>query len=160
MIILGIDPGLADTGYGIIVKDKNNLSLIDYGCITTKPKDAFAKRLGYISAGLEKIIKKHKPKKIAVEEIFFCKNVKTALLVGQARGAIIVTCNSYKIPVYEFTPLEVKQAITGYGKASKFQIQQMVKIILRLHEIPRPDHASDALAIAICCANTIQYIKH
>lgn len=156
MIILGIDPGLAGTGYGVIRKEKNNLSLIAYGCIQTHKKNAFPKRLGIISLELNKIIKKYKPDCAAIEELFFCKNVKTALLVGQARGAIIVTLDFSQIPMYEHTPLEVKQAITGYGRADKSQIQEMVKIILKLKTIPTPDHAADALAIAITCAHTIQ----
>lgn len=157
MIILGIDPGLSDTGYGIIQKNNNKLALIGYGCITTDKSNKFQNRLGAISKELKKIIQKFKPDIAAVEELFFCKNVKTALLVNQARGAIIVTLDSAHTPMYEYTPLEVKQAITGYGKASKFQIQQMVKALLGLKVIPAPDHAADALAIAICCAHTIQF---
>ena len=155
-IILGIDPGLASTGYGIIRKEKNNLILVDYGCIQTGKTLSFSDRLGIISKELKKVAKRYKPSVAAIEELFFCKNVKTALLVGQARGAIIVTLNSMKIPAHEFTPLEIKQAITGYGKADKAQIQEMVKIILRLKTVPSPDHAADALATAITYAHTIQ----
>ncbi len=156
MIILGIDPGLADTGYGIIKKYKDSLSLIDYGCITTRAGENFSQRIGDITKELGKIIQTHKPKIAAIEELFFCKNVKTALLVGQARGAAIVACYFKRVPVCEYTPLEVKQSITGYGRAEKRQVQEMVKIILRLKNIPEPDHAADALAIAICCAHTIK----
>jgi len=155
-IILGIDPGLSDTGYGIIQQENKGLQLIDYGCIRTHKTLDFSDRLGIISEELKKIAKKYKPSVAAVEELFFCKNVKTALLVGQARGAIVVTLNGMAIPIHGFTPLEIKQAITGYGKADKRQVQEMVKIILRLKTIPSPDHAADALAAAITYAHTIQ----
>jgi crossover junction endodeoxyribonuclease RuvC len=153
-IILGIDPGFATTGYGLIVKDSGKIKLIDFGCIITPAKDDFIVRLKKIHEDLTKIIKKFRPEIMAVEELFFCKNVKTALDVGQARGVIILAAIENQLPLYEFTPLQVKQAITGYGRADKKQIQKMVKIILNLKEIPQPDDAADALAIAICGANS------
>lgn len=153
--ILGIDPGIADTGYGVIQKDKSgNLSCIDYGSIKTKAGTEMAGRLEIINKELAKIIKKYKPNLIAVEQLFFCKNAKTALIVGQARGVVMLTASQNKIPIVEFTPLQVKQAVSSYGKASKMQVQKMVKLLLNLNEIPKPDDAADALAIAICAANS------
>lgn len=154
-IILGIDPGLSNTGFGIITIDgKHSLSMVGCGCITTKKNIDFAKRLGDITKHVENIIKKHSPTLVAIESLFFYKNVSSALKVGEAKGAVIAMCNHFHIPVHEYTPLEIKQSITGYGKADKKQIQHMVKIILRLSAIPKPDHAADALAIAICCAHS------
>ncbi len=159
MIIFGIDPGLATTGYGVIkTKIKSQkIELIDFGCIITKSEFSDDKRLEKIYKELKKIVKKHKPAKIAVEELFFAKNVKTALKVGEARGVILLVAREVKVPVFEFTPLEVKLAITGYGRASKQQMQKMIKNLLGLKEIPKPDDVADALAVAICCANTLIY---
>ncbi|MFH1412424.1 MAG: crossover junction endodeoxyribonuclease RuvC [bacterium] len=154
MIILGIDPGIADTGYGVIEKQGNELINIDYGSIKTPAKTDMGKRLDSINKELKKIIKKHKPDLIAIEQLFFCKNVKTALIVGQARGVILLTCEQQKVPTTEFTPLQVKQAVAAYGGAGKMQVQKMVKILLKLEDIPKPDDAADALAIAICAANS------
>ena len=154
-VILGIDPGIADTGYGLIQVDKSgNLTCLDYGSIKTKAKMELADRLELINIELTKIIKKYKPQLIAVEQLFFCKNVKTALVVGQARGVILLTAKQNEVLITEFTPLQVKQAVAAYGQASKIQVQKMVKILLNLKELPRPDDAADALAIAICAANT------
>ena len=156
-LILGIDPGIADTGYGIIQKDKsNNLSCIDYGSIKTLAKIEMPERLEIINKELSKIIKKYKPNLIAVEQLFFCKNVKTALAVGQARGVVMLTARQNRIPTVEFTPLQVKQAVAAYGQASKLQVQKMVKLLLNLPELPKPDDAADALAIAICAANSVK----
>jgi len=154
-IILGIDPGLATTGFGIIKKDKDKLMLVDYGCITTRAGLANEKRLQHINEELNKIIKKYKPDCLAVEQLFFCKNVKTALAVGQARGVILLTASQNRLPIYEYTPLQVKQAISAYGRADKQQVQKMVKLLLQMDKIPTPDDAADALAVAICCANSI-----
>ena len=158
MTILGIDPGTATTGYGVIknftYKKRKHLKAVDYGCIKTQSSLSDGKRLEIIYKNIIKIIKKHKPNKIAVENLFFCKNIKTATTVGQAKGVILLAANRMKIPYFEYTPLQVKQAVTSYGRAEKFQIQKMVKVILRLKEIPKPDDAADALAIAICCAHT------
>jgi crossover junction endodeoxyribonuclease RuvC len=158
-IILGIDPGIADTGYGVIKKNGHELICLDYGSIKTKAKTELADRLEIINIELNKIIKKYKPDLTAVEELFFCKNVKTALIVGQARGVILLTAKQNKIPVVEFTPLQVKQAVSTYGRAEKIQVQRMVKLILNLKELPGPDDAADALAVAICAANSF-YITH
>lgn len=150
MIILGIDPGLAKTGYGLVAAEKNNLKLIAYGCVATPAKAPFDSRLKKIHLELGKIIKKFRPTIFAIEKIFFCKNVKTAIEVGHARGVAILTAAEHNLKIREFTPLEVKQTITGYGRAEKQQMQKMVKALLNLIEIPKPDDAADALAIAIC----------
>ena len=153
--ILGIDPGIADTGYGIIRTGNNGqLDCLGYGSIRTKAKNQLPDRLETISKELNKVIKKYKPQLAAVEQIFFCKNVKTALTVSHARGIIILTARQNKIQVVEFTPLQVKQAVAAYGQASKIQVQKMVKLILNLRQLPKPDDAADALAIAICASNT------
>lgn len=150
-VILGLDPGLADTGYGLIIKKKNQLALITYGSIKTDSKTPFIERLESIYQQLTKIIKKYQPQQIAIEQLFFCKNVKTALLVGQARGVCLLTAKLFNLPCFEFTPLQVKQSLTGYGQADKKQVGQMVKILLNLKSLPQPDDAADALAIAITC---------
>ncbi len=156
-IILGIDPGIADTGYGVIQIKGHELICLDYGSIKTKAKTELGERLEIINKELNKIIKKYKPNLISVEQLFFCKNVKTALVVGHARGVIILTAKQNKVPTVEFTPLQVKQAVSSYGQASKMQVQKMVKLLLNLKEIPRPDDAADALAVAICAANINKY---
>lgn len=131
------------------------MELLDYGIITTEAKINFPQRLEKINQDLQKIITKFKPDYFAVENIYFCKNVKTALLVGQARGVILFTCMASHKPIYEFTPLQIKQAITTYGRAEKKQIQAMVKILLKLNSLPQPDDAADALACAITCAHNL-----
>ncbi len=151
--ILGIDPGIADTGFGIIKNEGNKLICLDYGSIKTKAKTELADRLEIIHKELNNIIKKHKPNLIAVEQLFFCKNIKTALVVGHARGVVLLAAKQNKLPFKEFTPLQVKQAVTTYGQAGKTQVQKMVKLLLNLKELPKPDDAADALAIAICAAN-------
>lgn len=154
MIILGIDPGIADTGFGVIEIDKkNNLSCLEYGSIKTSPKENLSTRIEKLFVDLNGIIKKYKPKIISVEELFFNKNVKTALIVGQARGVVLLAAKMSGAKLMEFTPLQVKQAVSAYGRADKGQIQRMVKMILGLDQIPRPDDAADALAIAICASN-------
>jgi len=153
MIILGIDPGFARTGYGVVEEKNKNLRMLDYGCLSTPAGLIFEKRLKKIYEGLIDLIKKHKPDVCAVEKIFFCKNTKTAIDVGQARGVVILTAAEKNLKILEFTPLQVKQSITGYGKAEKGQIQKMVKILLNLKEIPKPDDAADALALAIVGSN-------
>lgn len=148
MIILGIDPGLAITGYAIIEKNGSKFEMIDYGCILTKKDKKLEFRLFEISKKLEKIISKYKPNKIAIEQLFFCKNAKTAMVVGQARGVILLIATKNNLPIFEFTPLQIKQTVSGYGKADKRQVQKMIQIILNLKELPKPDDAADALAIA------------
>ena len=155
-IILGIDPGLADTGYGLIKKHGQEIKLITYGSLKTSAKENFINRLNDIHISLLKIIKRYQPNLVAVEQLFFCKNVKTALLVGQARGVCLLTIAEQNLPIYEFTPLQIKQALTSYGKADKQQVAQMVKLLLNLNKIPGSDDATDALATAITCAHTIK----
>jgi len=153
-VILGIDPGLAITGYGLISINKRNIKLLDYGVITSGAKDAFGSRLHHLYQELTKIIKKYRPDEVAIEELFFAKNAKTALKVGQARGVAYLAAWQSKSIVREFTPLQVKQAITGYGFAPKQQIQRMIKLLLALKTVPKPDDVADALAIALCSAQT------
>ncbi|MFC1651611.1 crossover junction endodeoxyribonuclease RuvC [Patescibacteria group bacterium] len=150
MIILGIDPGTAALGYGLIQGDKDNLKLIKYGCVKTESKQAMPFRLHIIHKEIKKLMQKYKPDQLAVEEIFFAKNSKTALKVGQARGVILLLGAEHRIPVFDYTPLQVKQSVTAYGRADKQQVQKMVQAILKLKEIPEPDDAADALAVAIC----------
>ncbi len=154
-IILGLDPGIADTGVGIIKKEGHRLSSVFYTSIKTAAKSPLADRLSLLNTELDKLIKKYRPQIISVEELFFCKNIKTALVVGQARGVLLLTAKQNGLPIVEFTPLQVKQAVSSYGKAGKQQVQKMVKLILNLKELPRPDDAADALAVAICAANSI-----
>lgn len=157
MIILGIDPGTAIVGYGIILKERSKLALLDYGAVTTEKTLEQAGRLFVIKKEIEKIIKKYKPRVMAVEELFFFKNLKTAITVAEARGVLLVTGKAAGLHVCEFTPLEVKVATVGYGRAEKRQVQKMVKVILNLKEIPEPDDAADALAIAICAAHSLNF---
>jgi crossover junction endodeoxyribonuclease RuvC len=151
--ILGIDPGFAITGYGVLELEGGKFTCLDYGCIETKCGENFSARLQSLHHLLTKVIKKYRPDCAAVEEIFFAKNLKTAIKVSQARGVILLTLINNKIPALEFTPLQVKQAISTYGRADKKQVQQMVKLILNLKVTPQPDDAADALAIAIAAAN-------
>ncbi len=154
-IILGIDPGLATLGYAFITHEKEP-RLISCGCIETKAGDEFNKRLNTIHKELTYLIKKYKPSFASVEKLYFCKNVKTAMDVGHARGVIILTLSEAMLPIYEYTPLQIKLAITSYGKADKRQIAEMVKIALKLKAIPKKDDTSDALAIALTCGYQIR----
>ena len=156
-IILGIDPGIADTGYGFIKVNGSRLECLAYGSIKTPAKEDFSLRLQTLHKELAALIKKYKPERAAMEQLFFNKNVKTALIVGQARGVAVLTIGLAKVPVIDFTPGQVKQAVSAYGQASKLQVQKMVKLILNLKELPQPDDAADALAVAICGANHRQY---
>lgn len=159
MIILGLDPGTTIVGYGIIEKTQNTLRCIDYGTIKspmTQNRDKFLN----IHNKLNELIKKHRPDAAVIEKLFFFKNLKTAIAVSEARGVLILTCVLNHIPLQEYTPLQIKQAVTGYGKADKQQVQKMVKIILNLGAIPKPDDAADALAAAICRANTNNDLFH
>jgi crossover junction endodeoxyribonuclease RuvC len=154
MIILGIDPGTATTGFGIIEKGKK-LKCLAYGLIQTSSSLPAAERLKILNNKLNKLIKKYKPGALAVENIYFFKNLKTAMPVSQAKGVILLTAAKKNIPVYEFTPLQAKMTVVGYGRAEKKQVQEMVKILLNLEKTPRPDDAADALAIAICCVKAL-----
>jgi len=154
LIILGIDPGIATMGYGILNSEKGKIEAVDYGVVITPKEENTPVRLAMLEKGLNSIIEKYKPDEIAIEELFFNKNVKTAIVVAQARGAILLTCIKRCERLYEYTPLQIKQGLTGYGRADKNQIQQMVKILLNLKNIPKPDDAADALAVALCHAHT------
>lgn len=159
MLILGIDPGTATTGYGMIRKNKNvklknkdGVSCLGYGVIKTDPSFSDGERLQKIHGEISRLINRYKPEILAVENVYFFKNLKTAFPVSQAKGVILLAAAIKKIRVYEFTPLQVKMAVTGYGRAEKKQVQKMVKVLLHLEEIPRPDDAADALAIALTCS--------
>lgn len=159
MIILGIDPGLASMGYGLISfnkRAKKKLRLIKYGCITTDKGLASEQRLKLIYNQIDKIIREHKPKALIVEKLFFFKNAKTAIPVSQAKGVILLVGAKKKIPVYELTPLETKMKIVGYGWAEKTQMQEMIKKLLKLKDIPQPDDAADALGLAISGAYLLE----
>ena len=151
MLTLGIDPGTATTGYGLVQeKDDGSLAVVDYGVILTSSEKEMPDRLLDLFRQLQQIILLHHPESGAVEKLYFARNVTTALSVGQARGVILLAFAEIGLPVYEFTPLEVKQAVAGYGGADKNQVQQMVRALLGLKDIPHPDDAADALAVAIC----------
>ncbi|MCX8129381.1 MAG: crossover junction endodeoxyribonuclease RuvC [Clostridia bacterium] len=150
MVIMGIDPGFAITGYGIVKYEGNKFSVIDYGAITTASSMVLPHRLLHLNDRLEEIIARYKPDAISVEELFINKNLKTALNVGHGRGVAILAAAKSGVEVFEYTPLQVKQSVVGYGRAEKAQMQQMIKVILNLPAIPKPDDVADALAVAVC----------
>ena len=154
MIILGIDPGFALTGYGVIDYTGNRLKMLEYGVISTKAGEKFSSRLLQIDAGIKALADKYHPDACAIEELFFNNNVTTAISAAQGRGVALTAAAGKGIPVYEYTPLQVKQNVVGYGRAEKKQVQTTVKMLLKLDTLPKPDDASDALAIAICHANS------
>ncbi len=156
MIILGLDPGFARLGYGVIEKRRHSLEHIAHGLIETRSNQIHMTRLLYIEKMLTRILKQYQPEIVAVEELFIYKNVKTAIKVGEARGVIMLTLGKQKKEAREFTPLQVKQALTGYGRADKGQMQKMAQSILHMSQIPDSDDAADALAVAICCAHTFR----
>ena len=149
MLILGLDPGFAMTGYGLVDSVANRLSMVKYGAITTPAGMPFTQRLLAIRNELTDLIREYKPDAAAIEELFFNSNTTTAIKVAQGRGVAVETLAEYGIPVFEYTPLQVKMTVVGYGRAEKKQVQQMVKALLKLDSIPKPDDAADALAIAI-----------
>lgn len=155
-IIIGFDPGLADTGWGVIEEQGSKLICLAYGSIKTQAKTDTSARLEIIYNKVKEIIKKYKPDVVAIEKLFFSRNVTSALLVGQARGVVLLAIEQAGVSVLEFTPNQVKQAVSCYGAAGKEQIQKMVKMILKLKEIPKPDDAADGLAIAICASGKAQ----
>ncbi|MFH0968901.1 MAG: crossover junction endodeoxyribonuclease RuvC [Patescibacteria group bacterium] len=162
MKVLGIDPGTATTGWAILEERKGCVKAVAYGHISTLPKDSVSYRLKEVADDIEKIIKKYRPQEAAIEDIFFFKNQKTAVKVSQSRGAMLLTLENKNVKIFSYTPLQVKQALTGYGRAEKKQIQIMVKNILKLKSIPKPDDAADAIAIAMCHVNSrkINIIKN
>lgn len=154
-IFLGIDPGTALTGWGIVEGDGVNVRLVAYGVIRTPAKQPLPDRLLTIYQEMQNLLDTYRPDQAAVEQVFFRRNVSTALSVGHARGVVLLALAQAGVPIAEFKPTEVKQAITGYGGADKRQMQEMVRLLLGMEEIPRPDDAADALAIAICCHNHV-----
>jgi len=159
MVILGIDPGTTRLGYGVIKSEKNKISLINYGCLPEAKCASKPDRLVVIFRELTHLIKKHRPDLFSIEELFFFKNAKTVMSVSEARGVAILAAASLNVPIVEFTPLQIKQAITGYGKAEKQQVQKMIKALLDLKETPQPDDAADALAIAICASHSHKFVS-
>lgn len=149
MIILGIDPGTATTGFGLVRVDGMRLEMIDCGVISTHKDLPHAQRLAELYTDMQELLKLHKPDAVAVEKLFFAANVTTAMKVGEARGVVLLSLEQAGVPIHEYTPLQVKQTVTGYGKAVKKQVQEMVKIQLKLDVVPKPDDAADALAIAL-----------
>jgi crossover junction endodeoxyribonuclease RuvC len=154
VIVLGIDPGTAALGYGIVESTRGRLREVDHGCLETSPDTSLPERLLAIHAVVDELIASHKPDVMAVERLFFSRNVQTAFGVGQARGVVLLAAAQHRIPVIEATPSEVKSAIAGYGAADKAQVQRMVQLVLGMAELPTPDDAADALAIAVWGANT------
>ena len=156
MIILGIDPGYAIVGYGIIEYKASRFRVIDYGAITTPAGLKPERRLEMIYDALSALIEKYKPDDMAVEELFFTNNQKTAIMVAEARGVIVLCAKKHGVNLAEYTPRQVKQAVVGYGRAEKKQVQSMVTMFLNLKEVPKPDDTADALAIAVCHAHSGQ----
>lgn len=153
MIVLGIDPGTAATGYGLVERTGSRLRALDYGCVETVPAQDAAVRLLHIHGAISELIELHQPALLGVERLFFNRNVQTAFAVGQARGAVLLAAAQHGLPVFEYGPHEVKMAVTGYGRAGKEQVQRMVQVVLGMPALPRPDDAADALAVAICLAH-------
>ena len=150
MLVLGIDPGTAITGYGLVREEEEGLVLVGCGVITTPADQLLPQRLQAIYRGLTTIIAQHRPDQVAVEELFFSRNVRTALSVGQARGVVLLAAAEAGLPLHEYKPLEVKQTVAGYGGADKRQVQEMVRMLLQLERVPEPDDAADAVAVAVC----------
>lgn len=158
MIILGIDPGYAIIGYGILSYDGNHFTVIDYGTVTTTANLPFNKRLNIVFNDLNLLIERYKPDILAIEKLFFNTNQKTVIDVAQARGVIVLAAEQNGLQINEYTPLQVKQSVVGYGRAEKKQVQEMTRLILKLEKIPKPDDTADALAMAICCGNSLSSI--
>jgi crossover junction endodeoxyribonuclease RuvC len=150
MTVIGIDPGIERLGYAVLEFAGSEITPVSYGLITTKKETPKNERLLQIYDDLKSLIEKHKPERMSVETLLFAKNVKTALVVSEVRGVILLLSALFNLPLYEFTPLQVKSGMTGYGRSSKGQIQKAVKMVLKLAETPKPDDVSDAIAIALC----------
>jgi crossover junction endodeoxyribonuclease RuvC len=153
VIVLGIDPGLANTGYGVVARRGGRLLALDGGVITTRAELAPERRLAEIHAAVDALLDEHEPHAMALEELYFGQNVRTAFAVGQARGVVVLAAGQHGVPCTGYTPQQVKGAVCGNGRAQKDQVARMVKMLLGLSEEPRPDHAADALAVAVCHAN-------
>ena len=149
MIVLGIDPGYALMGWGVVEAKGSRMNLVNYGCIETKAGNPMWNRLRTLQLGVRDLLNIYKPDEVAFEELFFDRNVTTALMVGAARGAAIIAAAEYTENLYEYTPMQIKQAVTGSGRADKKQVQQMMKLLLKLDQIPKPDDAADAIACAV-----------
>jgi len=156
MIILGLDPGTATTGYGLVEKINGDCTLVDFGVIETSKDLEAGERLNIIERELKKIIQEYQPGVASIEKLFFNRNITTAMKVSEARGVLLNTLASMNVPVHEYTPLQIKQAVTGSGASPKKDVQRMVKLLLKLEETPRPDDAADGLAAAICCGHSLR----
>lgn len=154
MLILGIDPGIATTGYGLVESIGQELTAVEYGVIETKAELCLSERLQTLYRNLREVIGRGRPQVAAIEELFFSRNARTAMIVGHARGVALLAAAEAGLSVFEYTPLEVKDAVAGYGRASKGQMQDMTRLLLKLDSVPRPDDAADALAVAICHAHS------
>ena len=150
MLVLGIDPGTAITGYGLVREDQTGLALVDYGVVTTPAGQPLPDRLQTIYQGLQDVVARYQPQIAAVEELFFSRNARTALSVGHARGVTLLALADAGLSIHEYKPLEIKQAVAGYGGADKRQVQEMVRMLLELDHVPQPDDAADAVAVAVC----------
>ena len=158
MIIVGLDPGLATLGYGVIEKDaRGNCRAVDCGVVLTPKEEGLPVRLAMLEEGINKILQKYQPDEVAVEELFFSKNITTGIAVAHARGVALLACVKHCGKLYEYTPMQIKQALTGYGKADKKQMQSVVTSLLKLKAVPKPDDAADALAVALCHAFTSRF---
>ncbi len=158
MVILGLDPGYGTMGYGVIEKDaRGNCSAVDYGVVKTPASENFAVRLCILEEGVNALFDRFHPEEAAMEELFFSKNVTTGIAVAHARGVMLLTCNKRCGRIFEYTPNQIKQAVTGYGGADKGQMQRVIASLLRLRSVPRPDDAADALAVALCHAFTNRF---
>ena len=156
MRVLGIDPGTAITGYAVVEETEGRLSLAAIGVVDTPARTPLPARLQRIYAGLRAVIVDYAPETAAVEELFFSRNTRTAMSVGEARGVILLALADAGLPIAEYTPMQVKQAVTGYGSADKRQVQEMVRLLLALPDVPQPDDAADAVAVAICCLHRLK----
>ena len=154
MIILGIDPGYAIVGFGVVEYKNNHFTALDYGAIITEAKTPFNERLEIIFDKFNEVVARNSPEVMAIEKVFYNSNAKTVIDVSQARGVLMLAAQKNRLPVYEYTPLQVKQSVVGYGRAEKKQIQDMTKRILSLEKVPKPDDTADALAMAICHAHS------
>lgn len=157
MIVLGIDPGIAIVGYGILRYTGNRFDVIDFGVIRTNSDLSYPQRLEMVYNGIVELMEKYEADAVAMEELFFSTNAKTAISVAQARGVIALAVQQKRKPLYEYTPLQVKQGVCGYGKADKRQVQEMVRVLLKLSQVPKPDDAADALAVAISHCHTSRF---
>ena len=158
MLVLGVDPGTAILGYGLVCQEGSTLRAVDYGVLTTPAGMPLPERLRLLYAGLNEILGRHRPDAASVEQLFFTKNVKTAITVSHARGVTLLALANAGLPIHEYTPLQVKQAVLGYGRGDKLQMQTMVRMLLGLPGLPQPDDAADALAIAICHLNLARFL--